>query len=80
MSWIFPTTFLPTRTVVLGVTLTVLEALRADHPSAGECQQTLSELLKTMDTMSGKSRESLRKSKKSLLAGRADGDRGYESD
>jgi hypothetical protein len=23
MSWIFPTTFLPTRTVVLGVTLTV---------------------------------------------------------
>ena len=58
----------------------VLEALRADHPSAGECQQTLSELLKTMDTMSGKSRESLKKSKKSLLAGRADGDRGYESD
>lgn len=57
----------------------VLEALRADHPSASECQQTLSELLKTMDTMSGKSRESLRKSKKSLLAGRADRDRSYEA-
>jgi hypothetical protein len=31
-----------------------LEALRADHPAAAECKQTLSELLKTMDSMSGK--------------------------
>jgi hypothetical protein len=32
-----------------------LEALREDHSTAAaECTQTLSELLKTMDTMTGK--------------------------
>jgi hypothetical protein len=31
-----------------------LEALRANHPSAAECKQNLSELLKTMDTMTGR--------------------------
>ena len=31
-----------------------LKALRADHPSAAECKQTLSELLKTIDSMNGK--------------------------
>jgi hypothetical protein len=31
-----------------------LEALRADRPTAPECKQTLSELLKTIDSMSGK--------------------------
>jgi hypothetical protein len=32
-----------------------LEALRADHPTAAQCKQTLSELLKTMDSVSGTS-------------------------
>jgi hypothetical protein len=31
-----------------------LEALRADHPTAAECKQKLSDLLKTMDTMTGR--------------------------
>jgi hypothetical protein len=31
-----------------------LEALRADRPNAAECKQKLSELLKTMDTMTGR--------------------------
>jgi hypothetical protein len=31
-----------------------LQALRAEHPTAVECKQTLSELLKTMDSISRK--------------------------